>query len=671
MTKKSTTSKAGIPSPSQKKREAELLNTVNLFKRLNTAWEVPPKLNVSDWADEYRRLSAESSAEVGRWRTSRAEYQREPMDAISDPAVRKVVLHFSSQTGKSEILNNTLGYYMAYDPSPILFIQPTEDDVRAYSQDRVAPMIRDTPVLSERVVDAKSRDSGNTIMYKKFTGGYVQFLGANVPSKLASRPIKVVLADEIDRYPMSAGKEGNPLALAEVRQTTFWNAKTVVCSTPTIEGASAIDREYESSSQHELNIACPHCGEYQTLEWSGIKFNHFKEQEAKGGENKFELLGYACKYCGCIDSEIKWKRQPIKWIAKHPEVKKVRGYHLNALISPWKTWHSLVDDFLTAKKDPEKLKVFVNTMLAESWREKSEIDFNELLAKRRQYYNCQIPRDVVALTMGVDTQDNRLEYEIVGWSAGHVSWGIKYGIILGDPAQPEPWEQLDKIIDAVYERVDGLQMHIMSTCIDSGGHKTDEVYKYCKSRFYKNVYAIKGQGGTGIPFVKIPKKPNDAGVFLFMVGVDVGKDTLMSRLKVQYETEQGFCHFPIEGDRGYNEEYFQGLTSERKVTKYVKGVAKIAWEKISEHARNEPFDLRIYASVALEIKQTGLSYDLLEALHKQLNTEPPPEQPVRGAEKAENAPKTQPRATGKPSVKVSRVGQNQPKRPKMNGGIGW
>jgi phage terminase large subunit GpA-like protein len=560
---------------------------------------------------------------------------------------------------------------MHYDPSPILFLQPTEDDVRAYSQDRVAPMIRDTPVLSERVVDAKSRDSGNTIMYKKFTGGYVQFIGANVPSKLASRPIKVVLADEIDRYPMSAGKEGNPLALAEVRQTTFWNAKTVVCSTPTIEGASAIDREYEASSQHELNIACPNCGEYQTLEWSGIKFNHFKEQEAKGGENKFELLGYSCKYCGCIDSEIKWKRQPIKWIAKHPEVKKVRGYHLNALISPWKTWHSLVDDFLTAKKDPEKLKVFVNTMLAESWREKSEIDFNELLAKRRQYYNCQIPRDVVALTMGVDTQDNRLEYEIVGWSAGHVSWGIKYGIILGDPAQPEPWEQLDKIIDAVYEREDGLQMHIMSTCIDSGGHKTDEVYKYCKSRFYKNVYAIKGQGGTGIPFVKIPKKPNDAGVFLFMVGVDVGKDTLMSRLKVQYETEQGFCHFPIEGDRGYNEEYFQGLTSERKVTKYVKGVAKIVWEKISEHARNEPFDLRIYASVALEIKQTGLSYDLLEALHKQLNTEPPPEQPVRGAEKAENAPKTQPRATGKPSVKVSKVGQNQPKRPKMNGGIGW
>ncbi len=671
MAKKTTKNKAVIPSPSQKRREAELQNTVNLFKRLNAAWEVPPRLNVADWADEYRRLSPESSAEVGRWRTSRAEYQREPMNAINDPAVRKVVLRFSSQTGKSEILNNTLGYFMHYDPSPILFIQPTEDDVRAYSQDRVAPMIRDTPVLSERVADAKSRDSGNTIMYKKFTGGYVQFLGANVPSKLASRPIKVVLADEIDRYPISAGKEGNPLALAEVRQTTFWNAKTVVCSTPTIEGASAIDREYEGSSQHELNLACPHCGEFQPLEWSGIKFNHFKEQERDGGENKFELLGYACKYCGCIDSEIKWKRQPIKWVARHPEVTKVKGYQLNALISPWKTWHSLVDDFLTAKKDPEKLKVFVNTMLAQSWAEKSDLDFNELLAKRRQYYNCNIPRDVVALTLGVDTQDNRLEYELVGWSKGHVSWGIKYGIILGDPAQPEPWEQLDKIIDAAYVREDGLQLHIMATCVDSGGHKTDEVYKYCKSRFYKNVFAIKGQGGTGIPFVKIPKKPNDAGAFLFIVGVDVGKDTLMSRLKVNYETEQGFCHFPMEGDRGYDEEYFKGLTSERKVTKYVKGVARIAWEKISEHARNEPFDLRIYATVAFEIKQTGLSYDLLESLHKQLNDEQPPEQASQGAENAVSAPKKQPRATVKPIVKTTKTGQNEPKKPKMNRGIGW
>lgn len=662
--------KSVVPSVAQKRREAELKNTVKLFKQLNTAWEVPPKMYVSDWADEYRRLSAESSAEVGRWRTSRAEYQREPMNAINDPAVRKVVLHFSSQTGKSEILNNTLGYFMDYDPSPILFIQPTEDDVKAYSQDRIAPMIRDTPVLTAKVADAKSRDSGNTIMYKKFVGGYVQFLGANVPSKLASRPIKVVLADEIDRYPTSAGKEGDPLALAEVRQTTFWNAKTIVCSTPTIKGASKIDDEYEASSQEELYISCPHCHEYQTLEWANLKFNHFKEQEVKGGENKFELLGYLCKFCGCIENEVKWKKQPIKWIARHPEQKKIRGFHLNALISPWKTWYSLVDDFLTKKKNPESLKVFVNTMLAESWEEKSDLDFDELLAKRRQYYNCNIPKDVVALTMGVDVQDNRLEYEIVGWGVGKISWGIKYGILLGDPALPETWAQLDSVIDAPYIRQDGVQMHIMSTCVDSGGHKTDEVYKYCKSRFYKNVYAIKGYGGSGIPFVQIPKKTNDAGVYLFSIGVDVGKDTLVSRLKVNYENEQGFCHFPIEADKGYNEEYFKGLTSERKITRYVKGVAKISWEKVSSGARNEPLDIRNYATAALEIKCVGLSYDLLEALQKQLeNATPQQSAPItqKKAELnrnfAENSQKT--------GFNFKSSTSNQPKKAKSNGGIQW
>lgn len=664
-----TKSKSVVPSASQKRREDELRQTVKLFKQLNVAWEVPPKMLVSDWADEYRRLSAESSAEVGRWRTSRAEYQREPMNAVNDPAVRKVVLHFSSQTGKSEILNNTLGYYMDYDPSPILFIQPTEDDVRAYSQDRIAPMIRDTPVLTAKVAEAKSRDSGNTILYKKFVGGYVQFLGSNVPSKLASRPIKVVLADEIDRYPMSAGDEGNPLKLAEVRQTTFWNAKTIVCSTPTIKGASKIDDEYEASSQEELHIACPHCKEYQTLKWANLKFNHFKEQEVRGGENKFELLGYLCEHCGCVDSEVRWKKQPIKWIARHPEQKRIRGFHLNALISPWKTWHSLVDDFLTAKKNPEDLKVFVNTMLAESWEEKSELDFDEILAKRRQYYNCDIPKDVVALTMGVDVQDNRLEYEIVGWGVGRVSWGIKYGILLGDPAKEETWEQLDSVINARYTRQDGIEMHLMSICVDSG-YKTDEVYKYCKSRFYKNVYAIKGIGGSGIPFIKIPKKTNDEGVFLFNIGVEVGKDTLVSRLKTKYENEQGFCHFPIEAEKGYDEEYFKGLTSERKVTRYKKGVATITWEKISEHARNEPLDLRNYATAALEIKCAGLSYDLLEMLEKQLQ-EAVPQQSTPTTRKETNLNRNFAENSQKAGFNYKSSMNNQPKKAKSNGGIQW
>lgn len=645
----------------QIRREGFYKNTANLFKKLNKAWEIPPKMLVSDWADSYRYLSAESSAEVGRWRTSRAEYQREMMNAVSDPKVRKVVLHTSAQIGKSEILNNVLGYYMDYDPAPIMLLQPTEAVMESYSKDRIAPMIRDTPVLKEKIVEAKSRESGNTINYKKFVGGYLVMVGANTPSQLASRPIRILLADEVDRYPASAGAEGDPLKLAEIRQTTFWNAKTVISSTPTIKGVSKIDAEYEMSSQEVLNVACPHCGVYQPLVWAQLKFKHFKEQEDGKNGNKFQLLGYCCKDCGVIDREIRWKKQPIKWVARNPSITKIRGFHLNALISPWKTWDSIVDEFLTAKKQGrEALKVFINTRLGESFEDESEIDFNDLLSKRRQYYNCNIPKDVLALTCGVDTQDNRLEYEIVGWSAGRTSWGIKYGVILGDPAHQDTWDKLSEVLFADYEREDGLVMHIMSTCVDSGGHKTEQVYAYCRDNFLRNVYAIKGVGGSGIPFVKIPKTVNDAGVFLFNVGVDVGKDTLYSRLKTAYETEAGFCHFPIESDKGYDEEYFQGLTAEHKITKYSKGVARIIWEKRSDRARNEPLDLRNYATAALEIKCVGLPYDLLEHLAK-LNEE------YIGGNTNASRPVTQTQRQATPSITTAQSQQNSPK--KRSGGI--
>jgi phage terminase large subunit GpA-like protein len=649
-------------TPSEIKREESLQNTKRLFKQLGKAWAMPPKMLVSDWADMYRRLSAEGSAEAGRWRTDRAPYQREMMNAVNDPKVRKVVYHTSSQVGKSECMNNILGYYMDYDPAPIMFIQPTDTDSEDYSKNRIAPMIRDTPVLKEKVVEPKGRDSGNTISYKKFVGGYLFMTGANVPSRLASRPIRIVLADEVDRFPKSAGTEGDPLSLAEVRQTTFWNKKTIVASTPTIKGDSKIDDEYEMSSQEELNVACPHCQAYQPLVWAQLKFKHFKEQENGKNGNKFELLGYACKECGTIDSEIAWKKQPIKWIANNPEITDIRGFHLNALSSRWKTWESIVDDFLTAtKQGREKLKTFFNTMLAESWAEASEVEFTELLNKRRQFYNCTIPESVLCLTCGVDVQDNRLEYEIVGWSLGKTSWGIKYGVILGDPVHQETWDKLDEILFAEYERKDGVRMHIMSTCIDSGGHKTNEVYKYCKARFLRNVYAIKGQGGSGVPYVKIPKKANDAGVFLVMIGTDVGKDTLLSRLKTEYEDEAGFCHFPMESDRGYDEDFFKGITSEHKITKYHKGQARIVWEKRFDKARNEPFDIRNYATAALEIKDMNVVYDLLEHLDKiysEHKSEP-------STEKAISQPQKQPT----PTIKTA---QNQEiKRKKTNGGIQW
>lgn len=580
----------------KQRREEERKRVLSAFGIIKKSFATPPQMTVSEWADRYRKLSKESSAEAGQWKTSRAEYQREMMNAISDDDVETVVFMTSSQVGKSEILNNTLGYYIDYDPAPILFVQPTEDMAKSYSNDRIAPMIRDCPTLSAKVADSKSRDSGNTIMHKRFRGGHLTMIGANTPAKLASRPIRVLLMDEVDRFPISAGSEGDPAQLAIKRTTTFWNRKIVMCSTPTIKGASKIEKEFESSTAEELNVACPECGEYQPYVWEQLKFEH------TSGTSEVKNVVYVCKHCGVINKENVWKRQPIKWVAQHPEIKNKRGFHLNELCSPWKHWEEIAVDFLEAKRQGvEMLKVWTNTAMGKAWEEESDLDINDILLKRRIAYNCEVPKDVLVLTCGVDVQDNRLEYEIVGWGKDFQSWGIKYGVLMGDTGGSEVWKQLDDVLFAKYERVDGLQMEVMTTCVDSGGHHTQEVYRYCKERESRRVWAIKGQGGSGIPFIKRPNRRNDAGAWLFIIGVDVGKDTISSRLKQKFDTDVGYCHFPTETNKGYDEQYFLGLTAEHRNVRTVNGRTVINWVKRSSGARNEPFDIRNYATAAIEI----------------------------------------------------------------------
>lgn len=597
----------------EKQRLKQRNNTKRLFQKLMKAFATPPDMTVSQWADSYRMLSPESSAEPGRWRTERAPYQREIMDAVSDDKCYKVVIMSSAQVGKSEIILNMIGYHIDYDPAPIMYVLPTDSMAETFSKDRVSPMIRDTPSLKEKVENVKSRASGNTIFHKQFNGGHLTFIGANTPSQLASRPIRILLADEIDRFPDSAGTEGDPLQLAIKRTTTFWNRKIIEVSTPTLKGASKIEKEYESSSMEHLNVACPHCGKFQTYEWEQLKFEH------ESGTKNFKLIGYKCRHCGEIEREVIWKKQPIKWIAEHPEIKDVRGFHLNELASPWKSWEEIIDDFLEAKRQGrEMLKVWHNTSLGLPWEEDGDLDIKDILLKRRMQYNCNVPKDAVVLTCGVDTQDNRLEYEIVGWGKEKRSWGIKYGVLMGDPGKPDVWKMLDDVLFSDYKREDGLKMQIMTTCIDSGGHHTSEVYDYCKRREMRRVWAIKGQGGSGVPFIQRPTRRNKAGTWLFNIGVDVGKDTMASRLKTKFEYEPGYCFFPIEADKGYDEQYFDGLTAERKNIRTVSGRIIINWVKKYEGIRNEPFDLRNYATAALEILNPNL-----DRLYERLNNGSP------------------------------------------------
>lgn len=571
-------------------------HTYDLFTSIFSILKPPPPITVSQWADEYRRLSPEASAEPGRWKTSKAPYQKEIMDAIGSVETEKVVVMSAAQIGKSDAcILNPLGYYIHYDPSPTMILQPTIQMAESFSKDRVAPMIRDTPVLQEKIKD-KERNSGNTILQKIFPGGHVTMVGANSPSSLASRPIRILLADEIDRYPATAGNEGDPLLLATKRLTTFWNKKIVCVSTPTVKGISRIEVEYEHSTQEEWAVPCPHCGELTTLEWANIKFN----------KNDLSEIEMVCPHCGAIANEYAWKSnyQEGQFIANYPR-RKVRGFHLNALASLFVSWEEIVTKFLVANEEKKKgnvelLKVWTNTEMGQTWEEEGEELDNEELAARLEKYDGEVPAEVIILTAGVDVQDNRFEVEVVGWAEEKESYGIYYRKIYGDLKSEAIWRDLDNYLDQTFTTADGRKLKIYATCIDSGGHFTQEVYKFCKTRVFRRIFAIKGKGGAHLPYFSKPSTSNAYKTPLFTLGVDSGKATLYQRLALQ-EPGPNYCHFPSGEGRGYNEDYFKGLTAEKMVMTYKKGRAQYEWRLKKGYKRNEPLDIRNYATAALEI----------------------------------------------------------------------
>lgn len=576
--------------------------TIELFKRTFKILEPPPDLTLSQWADKYRRLSAESGSKGGRWDSSQAPWQREIMDAITDIGIEKVVVMSAAQMGKTDaFLLNTIGYYMHYDPCTILCMQPTLSLAETMSKDRLMPMVRDTPVLRDKI-NEKSRTSGNTIFKKSFPGGRITMTGANSPTELRSRPIRILLADEIDAYPPTAGAEGDPLILASKRLTTYWNRKEVDTSTPTIKGISRIEMEFEHSTMEEWNVPCPECGKYQELKWENLLY----ELDEEGEVTK---TNYVCEKCGVISTEVAWKElfEKGKYIAKHPK-RKVRGFHFNSLASTFFGWSKIVKGYIQAqealkKGNSELMKSWVNTELGLTWEaEGNSIDENSLI-KRREKYNCEVPNEVILLTAGVDTQDDRFEVEVVGWGVGHESYGIIYKKIYGDLKQTEVWDRLSEFLEQTFTKADGSKMIIKATCMDSGGHFTNKVYKFCKARLARKIFAIKGYGGTEHPYISNPTKNNREKAHLFKLGVDTGKSLLYQRLALEKEGP-GYCHFPKdekENIRGYDETYFKGLTAEKQVLKYKKGRPYFAWELKDGIKRNEPLDCRNYAQAAVEI----------------------------------------------------------------------
>jgi len=562
-------------------------------------------MTVSQWADAHRLLPRRSSAEPGPWRTSRTPYLKEIMDCMSATSdVQVVVLMKASQVGGSEAILNALGYAVDHAPGPALLVQPTDGLAKRFSRQRLEPLIRSTPRLAEKIAPARGRDSGNTILSKEFPGGILVIAGANSAVQLRSIPAMYAFLDELDGFPVDVDEEGSPLALVEARQRTFSRRKAMLVSTPTIAGKSAIERAYQDSDQRRFYVPCPECGVFQPLEFSRLTWSRLNLPP--------ERAVYVCRAC---EYPIEERHKPSMLTAGEwrPEAPgrggNVRGYHLNGLYAPlgWLGWGQIARQFVQRHRDPEQFRVFVNTVLGETFKSKGEAPEWEPLMQRRESYPIgTVPAGVVFLTAGVDVQKDRLVTEVVGWGANKESWSIDYGVIPGDTANLEtgPWSALDELLNSTFLNAHGEQMQIKLLAVDSG-YNTSTVYAWTKKYPLSRVIAVKGHSRGGVLIgspnpveVTIGGRKMKRGARCWPVATDLAKSELYGWLRLQAPADgdphpTGYCHFPE-----YPEEYFRELTSEQLVAhKNRKGYIRLEWELIAGR-QNHLLDCRNYARAA-------------------------------------------------------------------------
>jgi len=564
-----------------------------------------PILTVSEWSDEHRILSSKSSAESGQWRTSRTPFLKEIMDCLSVTSpVEEVDFMKAAQIGGTECGNNWIGYIIDHAPGPTMIVQPTVTMAERNSKQRIAPLIEESPRLSKKVKDPRSRDSGNTVLMKEFTGGLLVMTGANSGTGLRSLPAKNLFLDEVDAYPMDVDGEGSPVQLAKKRTSTFSKRKIFKVSTPTIEETSNIAKSYENSDQRKYFVPCPHCGEMDFLKWPQVKWEKGKELDA----------WYECEHCnGKIEN---WQKTTMlkhgEWRPTNPDWKnpKKRGYHLSSLYSPvgWLSWGELAVEWTEAQGNREKLKTFINTALGETWKDKGDApDWKRLHERRELYERNSIPEGALFLTAGCDVQQDRLEVEIVGWGRKKESWSIDYRVFMGDTSTEDKpvWKELEALVHETWA-VGKVDMPISIMGVDSG-YNSQTVYSWCRKFPKGKVIPTKGSDTASV-IVGQPKpvdvttrgKKITRGIQLFTIGVSIAKQELYGWLKQDTPDEgedfpYGWCHFPE-----YGEDYFKMLTAEELQIKWIKAKKKYEWTKIRD--RNEALDCRVIARCCAALK---------------------------------------------------------------------
>lgn len=626
------------------------------FRRSFGVFRPKPRLTLSEWADQYAFIPPEAGASPGKFYTGSAEYQRGIQDAITDPDVENIVQMMCSQSGKTQGQMNTVGYFSHYEPSPMLFVQATEGEAEKFSKNRISKMIRATPVLRDLFPNPRARDSGNTLLNKEFPGGVLVLAGANAPAGLASMPIRILLMDEVDRYPDSAGTEGDPVDLAARRTTTFWNKKMILASTPGIKDHSRIENAMGDSDQRRYFVPCPQCGEMQELSWRRL---HYKLEA--GPKPRLLEYWYVCvNGCEILEQHKHEMIRKGEWKATaESRDGKTAGFHLNALYPPWIQWRDLINEWLAAKGSLERRKTFINTRLAETWEIRGKgADLHEL-EKRKSAANFAelLPAGVLFLTAGVDVQDDRLEVSIIGWGLDEERWVIDHQIFRGDPALPEvvtvggakvrnedsPWAAMQDYLREPFDHELGVSMQVACALFDSGGHHTQRVYDFCKKHEARRWFAIVGRAGIGKSLVSRGSEQGPSHAMLYTVGVDTAKEDIYTSFGVG-EPGPAYCHFSsnLEG------EYFLQVTSEQLVKTKKDYVTRLEWMKKGD--RNEALDCFVYARAAVAVLRPNykkIARNLAEAA-KKIGEQ------VKDIAVAEPEPETEPQTIPKPAKPVSK-----------------
>ncbi|MCB9980275.1 MAG: phage terminase large subunit family protein [Rhodospirillales bacterium] len=563
-----------------------------------------PILTVSEWADEYRRLSSKASAEPGPWRTSRTPYLKEIMDSLSPYSnVERVVFMKGSQLGATECGNNWIGFVIHHTPGPMLSVLPTVEMAKRTSKQRLDPLIDESPALRERIKPARSRDSGNTILTKEFQGGVLILTGANSATGLRSMPVRFLFLDEIDAYPGDIDDEGDPVALAEARTRTFSRRKIFLVSTPTIRGISRIEREYEMTDQRRYFVPCPECG---TSQW--LKF-----EQLKWPKDQPELARYECEHCGFMIEEHHktWMLDNGYWEATAEGDGKTAGFHLSSLYSPvgWRSWANIAKAWKDAQGSDANIKAFKNTELGETFVESGEApDWQRLYDRREDYKFGLVRKGALFITAGADVQKDRIEVSVWGWGREKESWLVEHRVLEGDTSREDVWNRLTKMIGESWHHADGCELKLSRIAVDSG-YATQEVYDWVRKQSPSFVIAVKGvqRGAALVGMASAVDTTADGkkfrrGIKIRPVCGHIAKLELFGNLRKNPPTEEsgdpyppGYVHLPK-----VDEEFVKQMCSEQLVTKRNRaGYAVREWQKTRE--RNEALDCYVYARAAASI----------------------------------------------------------------------